>query len=401
MANDAEHAFAQLRTILGGKEFESLQGDILFLLPIRERQRIKEKLKDEPNGDPLGTALSVEIGNIFVQAYELVQNSGAEKIRQYCELRVRASSERTLETRFLKDYIRDAIRWDFLSTEHPIVAEINSYSDTEPTPKIYELMLRLFSTEEWFPALRNTYPRQDFFREADVLQGLASAVAACLSELEEQVMFSAESEFCDRYEQAFGLHVSFRIKNALFFKKPAEIFDILGSDFLWFRAFTAEVPPEQQKEIAALFGQAFRKFCLDKSYGDWKALRDLVGLLSRSRVIESADWLLGPEEAEHLKTWLVRAREAGRPECSREAMEQILEEIEAVSTKPLKFSHLVNTLLQGLRIERFEPSFGDRPLSYYWKILFRQRMERAIGERWEEWRRLELEWKLRSIRRAL
>jgi hypothetical protein len=214
-------------------------------------------------------------------------------------------------------------------------------------------------------------------------------------------MFSAESLLCNRYEKAFGLHVSFRIKNALFFKNPAEIFEILGGDFVWFRAFTAEVPPEQQKEIASLFGQAFRKFCLDKCYGDWKALRDLVGLLSRSHVVDPADWLLGPGEAEHLKTWLTRAREAARPECSREAMEQILEEIEAVSTTPLKFSHLVNTFLQGLRIERFEPSSGDSPVRYYWKILFRQRMEKAIGERWEDWRRLDLEWKLRSIRRAL
>jgi hypothetical protein len=166
MADDVGPAFAQLRTILGGKELENLLGDILFLLPIRERERIKQKLKEDAYGNALmdSIAASVEIGNIFVQAYELVQNFGAEKIRQYCELRASASSGHALETCYLKNAIRDAIRWDFLSASHPIVAEIDSYSDAEPTPKIYELMLRLFSTEEWFPASKKRQPTTRVFQ---------------------------------------------------------------------------------------------------------------------------------------------------------------------------------------------------------------------------------------------
>jgi hypothetical protein len=90
---------------------------------------------------------------------------------------VRDASESRVDTEWLKKYAQQLVAGNFVVRDHPAIAEITGYSDTESPASLYSLLLRLFSQNEWVPKTRYAVSAKSFFGEAELLQRLASAVA--------------------------------------------------------------------------------------------------------------------------------------------------------------------------------------------------------------------------------
>jgi hypothetical protein len=402
----------ELRNILDLHEFEHVEIkerlDLdLAVLPPSEQERIRQKIAQ---GELRPIAVSGAIHQIFIETYEAVQKSVRQQIKEYCERCVRDASEIRVETEWLKQCAQQLAAGNFVVRGHPAIAEIRRYSDTESPATLYSLLLRLFSQKEWFPNATYTLAEGRFFREAELLQRLASATGRCLSEAIEQDKPQHHQQYFEVlwYIKAFGPHVSFRIKNAFVHEKYAEIFTVLGHDFHIVFGWAELVGAEKQKRLVELFGRLFRYHCSRRFPSDWKSLRDLL--------IEFECWDvgclvhagLGSEKEKLLRDWISRAKKAAKPDCSQEAMEELLKEIETVSTKPIEFSALIEGFVKALGEDELDPHIFDpnydseSGLRYYPTILFQERMEAALDNRsWGSWTRIDRRWKLRAIGRSL
>jgi hypothetical protein len=147
------------------------------------------------------------------------------------------------------------------------------------------------------------------------------------------------------------------------------------------------VGTEKQEEIRELFGRVLRFHCWQRLRfpNEWKTLRDLVRDFERWGVRGVlAPILLGTDRSRLLADWLDRARWAAKPDCTPEDMEEILEEIEVTSARPLPLRDLLQELaeLVGTKYPPFlfDPIAGELSLfDYYPTILFQERIEDALS----------------------
>jgi hypothetical protein len=404
----------ELRGILDLGEFKPPErGEVsdleLTILPPHHQERIRESLKEEKPGLRL-IALSSAIQQTYIEAYEMVQQRARQYLREYCERRLQETSRRFVETNWLKEYIKNLIGRNFIAPDHPGATEIMQYSDREPPTRLYSFLLRLFSEREWFPRTAYASPSPKFFAEAELLRNLATAVGASISEaVEPEAPYPVFAQAIILYVRAFGMHVNFRIKAGFVSGKYTRIFDVLGGDLSSFMAWVAQLGTDEQNQIRELFGRVLRFHCWQRFPSGWKTLRELVHDFERwdmrGPIRPVVDQLLGEDKSRLLSRWVDRAKEVAKPDGSPQSMEELLQELEASSARPVQLEGLLESLAKVAGPTASEWLFdpfadGQSIFHYYPTILFQERMEDALRGNWDRWEGIERRWKLRAIKRG-